>query len=413
MRKKLISWGNTSSKNVFDVKKFEDVSKSTLISGNLNSYGDASIPLSDETLCFSKNKIFNAKQTIADYVQKNQVLLYGIPGKRNVTLAGALASDTHGKDNVWGGGFSKNIESFNLLNWDGKTITASQDVNSDIFYATIGGYGLTGGITDITFKENNITFSEKYFYEIKIGKRIENLFSSFESVDAQYWVGWVDLTNSKYNWYVEKSKPIEGLNQSSKLNGKDVSLKVSLPFIGKNKLKSMNAINMLYLTSKKLKKRGVKKAGDMLYPLGVLSDTRNFAKNRKIIQVQFSLPLVNQGKAKELIDFFINDQKPILCSVKRINGSQKDLNLSFLQNGWTFAVDIAYENINRKSLYEFYNKLIQYGGKIYLAKDFTLNEELFKKMFSNYEKWEEVVREIDPNNFFQSELSKRLGLKQW
>jgi RNA polymerase subunit RPABC4/transcription elongation factor Spt4 len=34
-------------------------------------------------------------------------------------------------------------------------------------------------------------------------------------------------------------------------------------------------------------------------------------------------------------------------------------------------------------------------------------------MYKNYEEWKGIVKNIDPENYFQSELSKRLGLKQW
>ena len=75
--------------------------------GNLNSYGDSCIPGENFAYKFqNQNKI---NKTIFDFVVEHRLRLFGIPGKANVTIGGAIASDVHGKDNLWGGAFSKNI----------------------------------------------------------------------------------------------------------------------------------------------------------------------------------------------------------------------------------------------------------------------------------------------------------------
>ena len=60
-----------------------------------------------------------------------------------------------------------------------------------------------------------------------------------------------------------------------------------------------------------------------------------------------------------------------------------------------------------------FNELVKYEGKIYLAKDATLDELNFKKMYPNFDKWSKIVKELDPDNIFQSNQSIRLGLKNW
>ena len=62
---------------------------------------------------------------------------------------------------------------------------------------------------------------------------------------------------------------------------------------------------------------------------------------------------------------------------------------------------------------KFYKELIKYGGKIYLAKDSHLEEKDFKLMYPEFMEWRNIVKEIDPNKSYQSELSVRLGLKNW
>ena len=56
---------------------------------------------------------------------------------------------------------------------------------------------------------------------------------------------------------------------------------------------------------------------------------------------------------------------------------------------------------------------IEHEGKIYLAKDSTLNNEEFREMYPNYHEWEKILKKLDPKNIYQSALSNRLGLKTW
>ena len=46
-----------------------------------------------------------------------------------------------------------------------------------------------------------------------------------------------------------------------------------------------------------------------------------------------------------------------------------------------------------------------------MAKDSTLNQEEFKEMYPNFQNWEQIVKSVDPDNIFQSKMSKRLGIK--
>ena len=94
--------------------------------------------------------------SVFEYQKNTQSYLFGTPGKSNVTLAGAIAADTHGKDNDWGGSFYKNVEEI-TLSINGRDIVANREINKELFNATFGGYGLTGSITDIKFfNKNNI-----------------------------------------------------------------------------------------------------------------------------------------------------------------------------------------------------------------------------------------------------------------
>lgn len=414
MKKNISSWGNTSNKDIRILEDIDDNKSPSLAIGNNNSYGDASISASNHAIKLRKglDDLFSVNQTIEEYLNGNKFGLYGIPGKRNVTLGGAAASDVHGKDNIWGGSFIKNIEELTLKTASGLVIKTSREKNKEIFYSTIGGYGLTGVILDLKIARNNLE-PHKFLTEINIGEGIDNLLSNFTFEDKCYWVAWVDLSNKQYRWYSEKSKPIAKEEISSKKIIPEKEFSFTLPFIGSNKFKSMELMNKAYLYSKKIRRRRTKSAENIYYPLDKVANTKNFAKNRKIIQIQFSIPIENSDKIKKLLDLITISNTVILCSVKRLAENESPHNLSFVQNGWTFALDFAYESFDQRNIREFYELITEYDGLVYLAKDSTLNQDEFKEMYKNYEEWKGIVKNIDPENYFQSELSKRLGLKQW
>lgn len=407
------SWGNTSSKMIYKVLKEKE---HTLIFGNNNSYGDASIPLSNETIITDKleNELFlDSKLEIEKYMVSSQNQLFGIPGKQNVTLGGAVASDVHGKDGFWGGSFIKNIEELLIKLPNNEIMECSIKNNPEIFYTTIGGYGLTGNILGIKFLKNNLQFSNSFQSITKKGSGLTELLEEFKLQQEEYGVAWIDLVNKGFKWVLEVSKPDQNKISKTKFDKEKKEFNYSVPFIGRNYLKSMSAINNFYYKFNINNKIYSKSRIKTLYPLSALSNTKNIVKNRKIIQIQFSISDDYIQELENLIGALIHNQIPLLCSIKRMEANPTNLNLSFTQKGWTVAVDFAYENFSLSSIRKFYKQLISCEGKIYLAKDSTLNEHEFKEIFPEHKEWSKIVKKIDPYNVYQSEMSKRLGIKNW
>jgi FAD/FMN-containing dehydrogenase len=67
------------------------------------------------------------------------------------TLGGSLSSNVHGRGLAMKPLIS-NVESFTLINADGKSIRCSRDENNELFRVAIGGYGLFGLIDSVTFR---------------------------------------------------------------------------------------------------------------------------------------------------------------------------------------------------------------------------------------------------------------------
>src|SRR5437899_12554898 len=96
-------------------------------------------------------------QLIRTYLdaQANSAKQWGIAQKQTgadtFTLGGSLSSNVHGRGLAMKPLIS-NVESFNLINADGKSIRCSRDENHELFRLAIGGYGLFGLIESVTLR---------------------------------------------------------------------------------------------------------------------------------------------------------------------------------------------------------------------------------------------------------------------
>ncbi len=72
-------------------------------------------------------------------------------GADTFTLGGSLSSNVHGRGLTMKPLIS-NIESFTLINGNGKSVLCSRDQNSELFRVAIGGYGLFGLIDTVTLR---------------------------------------------------------------------------------------------------------------------------------------------------------------------------------------------------------------------------------------------------------------------
>ena len=413
---KIKSWGNIFEKNaeLIEVPNRQD---KYIPVGNQNSLSDSNVPIEGKALKLNSsdyfedlnNTVVNSSVTIGEYVEKNKKLLYGIPGTPNVTFGGAIAADVHGKDAHWGKSFAANIEKIKLKLSSNQVIDISRNSESDIFGATIGGFGLTGQIISAKLKPNDIKYSDFFNTSIKKGEGVSDLIDEIRVIDNNYFLAVIDLVNKNDKWIIKRSSPVEAENiKPHAIESKKKKSSIYLPFVGSNFLYSLNLLNSIY---PHIQKDGVNHYSNTLYPQGGNRDPRIFCKNKKLVEIQFSIPMKEINNIEKIFKIIKDHFNPITCSLKILSDQEKLNNLSFYQEGVGVNFAIPSNKVNLKIIETLFTLLIAIGGKINLSKDCLLNEKQFKEMYPEFEQWIKVVKKVDPNDNFQSSLSKRLGIK--
>ena len=78
--------------------------------------------------------------------------------------------------------------------------------------------------------------------------------------------------------------------------------------------------------------------------------------------------------------------------------------------GWNVAMDFP----NKPGVNEFLNELdrrvLEFGGRLYTAKDSRTSPEAFAQMYPRLDEWRKIRASVDPDRVFASDMSRRLEL---
>ncbi|MGK7924538.1 MAG: FAD-binding protein [Spirulina sp.] len=413
-----------------EISQFIDRQNHVTIRGNGRAYGDAS--LGDNIFSTLKlDKFLELDETrgilacqagviLADILQlivPKGFFLPVTPGTKFITVGGAIAADVHGKNHHKEGCFSRHLISFQLIGDRGELIPCSRSENPDLFWATVGGMGLTG-----------LIYSARFYL-----KRIETAYIRQESIKAQNLAEVMDLFENSQDWTYSVAW-LDCLSRGAKqgrsllLRGEHATReelppsrqkqpltlpetrKLNIPFTFPNFVLngfSVQAFNTLYYHKQWQKKSlSIIDCDRYFYPLDGIENWNRIYGDRGFVQYQFVLPKAkSKAGLEEILNQISASKKGSFLTVLKLFGkADPDACLSFPMEGYTLALDFKLQ----PGIFEFLNKLdrtvLKYGGRLYLVKDARMKSEIL----SYYPHLQQFKDQI--NRKFTSHLAERIGL---
>jgi FAD/FMN-containing dehydrogenase len=345
------------------------------------------------------------------------------PGTKFVTLGGAIAADVHGKNHHREGSIATAILDFELLTASGQVLPCSREQNADLFWATIGGMGLTGVILTTHLRLMPITSA--YITEDTVKARdLDHALELFAQSDRdyQYSVAWVDcLSGGKGK--LGRSVLLRGNHTPAAdlpARWRDAPLTLRprrqsrVPFFFPGFVLgpwSVRAFNEVFYR-KHHNGRSFIDYDRYFYPLDAVLEWNKIYGRRGFLQYQAVLPPATSRKGLiALLERLAAAKAASFLAVLKSMGAGSGGLLSFPMPGHTLTLDIPYTGPALLDLVRDLDRIVlENQGRLYLAKDACLTPATFRAMYPTMDKFLEVKGKVDPKTLFASTQSRRLGL---
>jgi decaprenylphospho-beta-D-ribofuranose 2-oxidase len=450
----LSGWGRTASSScrVIEPRGAADVLEAlgspggagVIARGKGRSYGDAAqndggtvldMTALDRILWIDPHRRLVAAQAGATVAQLLARLApYGltlpvVPGTRQVTLAGAIASDIHGKNHHRDGSFARHVASLSLCTPTGEIMELTPESEPDLLYATLGGMGLTGVVLEATVKVEPLT-SPWVAADTDRTNGLEQTLQLMSSVERhRYSVAWLDLLAGGTQMgraIVSRADPLPADGHVPRVRPRRASsasypgallrrptLEVPQRFPGgllhEHGVRAFNAMRWR-LAPRRERARPLAMT-PYFFPLDAVGDWNRLYGAAGLIQYQFVIPSGEESALERCFQLIQLRRLPVYLAVFKRFGPQFGGPLSFPLQGWTLAVDIpAGAPGLRAALNELDEIVAGAGGRVYLSKDARMSREALTSMYPALERFQAQRARVDPQGVMRSDLALRLGL---
>lgn len=337
------------------------------------------------------------------------------PGTRFVTLGGMVACDVHGKNHHRAGCFGEHVTGITLRVADGSIVRCTRSSNAPLFFATIGGMGLTGHILTVAVRLERVPSPWLYQESARVPD-IDTMVARLKAAAAEWpmTAGWIDCAAGGRSlgrgilflgrWAAASEAP-----QTFPLLRPPIAVPpivpsglLSTPFV-----RLGNAL--IYGAHQPRQRRGVVHPKRFFYPLDTAGHWNRLYGRRGFTQYQCVLPDSAPPDAPRRLLELVQRHGPTcsFCVIKDCGAEGSGL-LSFPTRGMSLALDFPMESRTQALIDRLNEFVIAAGGRIYLAKDALTRAEHFRAMERRLDTFLAVRRQWDPDGQIRSAQSVRL-----
>ena len=415
----------------------EDAAGSTFIARGLGrSYGDAAVNAEGAVLdCTRLDRMLGFDEASGVLHAEAGVSLAAIlevfvprgwflpvtPGTKFVTLGGAIANDVHGKNHHRDGTFGQFVEKLELQTPAGERLLCSPTENEDVFWATVGGVGLTGVILTAWLRLQRI---ESAYVRVDYHKAadLDEVLAQMAENDARYKysVAWVDCLAQGAS--LGRSVLMHGEHApASGLPPRAAAAPLHLPPRGRKTVPadvpgfmlnrySIGAFNEVFYRMHRTESGKLVDYERYFYPLDSILHWNRLYGRRGFVQYQATLPFSEQAGLVKLLERLAASGRASFLAVLKCFGEANPGFLSHPFRGYTLTLDVPYREGLVPFLHELDRILLDHGGRVYFAKDSAATADTIAKMYPRLDEFKALRARLDPEGVLCSSLARRTGL---
>lgn len=353
-----------------------------------------------------------------------------LPGTRQVTVGGAIGNDVHGKNHHSAGSFADHVTSLDLLVADGRVLTlrpegSQDDPDASLFWATVGGIGLTGIVLRATLAMERVETAwfladgvvthtlEETIAVHSDGSEARYDYSSawFDAIAAPPKLGRAAIsrgslaTLAELQEYAPKlaAKPLE-------FSGRTF---VTLPDVFPNGLANkltFGTLGQVWYAKSGNYTNKIQSLTGFYHPLDMFGEWNRAYGSHGFLQYQFVVPPAAVDEFKKIIHSIQASGHYSFLNVFKLFGEGNRAPLSYPMAGWNVCVDFPIKDGLSEFLRGLDARILEFGGRLYTSKDSRTDAATFHAMYPRIDEWIATRRSIDPTEVFASDMARRLEL---